>query len=130
MKKEYFKIATLIITIILYVVTIKIIRIYQRLVGNDAHLVLCIKDVKKITTHVYGANIKYKVITEPKHINKIIGILKNNTHSRFMTFPVKYTMVIECENDTIKVLFNEKSLKAGDKDYICDYDLEKLIYDN
>ncbi len=39
-------------------------------------------------------------------------------------------MVIECENDTIKVLFNEKSLKAGDKDYICDYDLEKLIYDN
>ena len=87
-----------------------------------------VPNVKKISGNIYYSKRQYIVITDKEEIDRIVTILKTKTHRRMIKFDAAYTLTLEGESDTVKYLFRVNSLKGDRSNYVCDYDLEELIY--
>ena len=101
---------------------------YIRLIGDGINMKVDVPNVKKISANIYYSKRKYIVITDKEEIDRIVTILKTKTHRRMIKFDAAYTLTLEGESDTVKYLFRVNSLKGDRSNYVCDYDLEELIY--
>lgn len=102
--------------------------LYVWLIGDGINMKVDVQNVKKISANGYYSKRKHIVITDKEEIDRIVTILKTKTHRRMIKFSAAYTLTLEGETDTVRYLFIANSLKGDRSNYVCDYDLEKLIY--